>query len=133
MRSDVVHYAFCPIFGYFDCILELKQHEENRVTVIVGRKSYKKHEIENNSYVSKIWGNKHTSLQFYSQNHNFIGKIDEAIETDRESILIVRKYSDNVIIRETMLVQIGLLGILLSEYLRKPVKSYIVHSTIWKE
>lgn len=96
------------------------------MTVIVGRKSYKKHEIENKSYVSNIRGNKHTGLQFYSQNHDSIGKIDEAIETDRESILIVRKYSDNVIIRETMLLQIGLLGILLSEYLRKPVKSYIV-------
>jgi hypothetical protein len=85
MRSDVVHYAFYPIFGYFDCFLKLKQHEENGVRVIVGRKSYKKHEIENKSYVSKnIRGNKHTGLQYYSQNHDFIGKIDEAIETDRE-------------------------------------------------
>ena len=73
-----------------------------------------------------LQGKKHLGLQLYSQKHNFIGKIDEAIETDKEIILIERKYTDKVIVGETMLVQIGLLGILLNENLNKPVKSCIV-------
>jgi CRISPR-associated exonuclease Cas4 len=125
--SDVVHYTFCPIFAYFDCILELKQHEENRGTVIAGRKLHKKHEIQNKSCLpSDLQGKKYLGLQLYSQKYDFIGKIYEAIEVDKEIILIERKYTDKVIVGETMLVQIGLLAILLKENLKKPVKSCIV-------
>ena len=125
--SDVVHYTFCPIFAYFDCILELKQHEENRGTVIAGRKLHEKHEMENKSYLPRdLQGKKYLGLQLYSKKHDFIGKIDEAIELDKEIILIERKYTDKVIVGETLLVQIGLLGILLNENLKKPVRSCIV-------
>lgn len=125
--SDVVHYTFCPIFAYFDCILDLKQHEENRGTVIEGRKLHQKHEKNNIKYIEKnLDGKKHISLELYSQNFDFVGKIDEAIETEKEVVLIERKYSDNVIIGDTMLVQISLLAILLKEFFKKPVNTCLI-------
>lgn len=123
----MVHYAFCPIFAYFDCVLDLKQHEENRGTVVAGRKYHQKHEIQNRSYLPvNLQGKKHVGLQLYSQIYDFVGKIDEAIENDDEIILVERKYSDNSVIGETLLVQIGLLGILLNENFEKPVRSCLV-------
>ena len=66
------------------------------------------------------------AFHFYSKKYNFSGKIDEAVETSKEIILIERKYSDNPIIGDTMKTQLGLLSILLEENMHKPVKQAIV-------
>ncbi len=66
------------------------------------------------------------ALSFYSKKYDFIGKIDEAIETENEIILIERKYTNEAIIGPTIRTQIGLLAILLEENIKKPVNHSIL-------
>jgi len=125
--TDVVEHAFCPKFTYFQKVLGLKQHEEKRGTVSTGRKFHNKHATTNKEYIPKrIDGKKITEVQFFSKKYEFTGKIDEAIETENEIILIERKYSNNAAIGQTIKVQIGLLSILLEENMKKPVKTAIL-------
>jgi CRISPR-associated exonuclease Cas4 len=56
----------------------------------------------------------------------FSGKIDEAIETSDEVLIIERKYSDYVVISPTIKTQLGLLAILAEENFGKKVKRAII-------
>lgn len=125
--TDVVEYTFCPKFTYYGLVLGLKQYEEKRGTVMAGRQMHSRHEKINLAYLPQhMEGKKLTSLKFYSKKYNLAGKIDEAIETDNEVVLIERKYSDNAIIGSTLKVQIGLLAILIEENIHKPVRKAII-------
>lgn len=78
-------------------------------------------------YIPKnMCGIKRTGLIFYSERMNLVGKVDEIIENDEEIFLIERKYSDNVLLWDTYLVQIGLLSCLLEENLKKSVRKAII-------
>lgn len=125
--TDVVEYAFCPKFTYYGIVLGLKQYEEKRGTIMAGRRMHSKHEKTNVTYLPhNIQGKKLTSVKFYSKNLGLIGKIDEAIETNDEVVLIERKYTENDIVGPTLKVQLGLLAILIEENIRKPVRKAIV-------
>lgn len=125
--TDVVEYAFCPKFTYFINVLGLDQYEQKRGTVSAGRKLHLLHERNNLNYIPYAdKGKKLVASKFYSEKLDLSGKIDEAIETDDEIILIERKYSDTCDISKTLLVQLGLLSILIEENLGKPVKKAVV-------
>ncbi|MDH5462738.1 MAG: CRISPR-associated protein Cas4 [Nitrosopumilus sp.] len=125
--TDVVEYAFCPKFTYFINVLGLDQYEQKRGTVIAGRKLHQLHERNNPTYVPHAnKGKKLVARKFYSEKLDLSGKIDEAVETNSEIILIERKYSDICDMSDTLLVQLGLLSILIEENLGKPVRNAIV-------
>ena len=125
--TDVVEYSFCPKFTYFINVLGLDQYEQKRGTVSAGRKLHQMHERNNPNYsLQSNKGKKLVARQFYSEKLDLSGKIDEAIEMDKEIILIERKYSDIYDISNTIQIQLGLLSILIEENLGKPVKNAIV-------
>ena len=82
------------------------------------------------SYLPRnIIGKKLVALLLYSKKYFLVDKVDEAIETNDEIILIERKYSNNHIIGGTTKTQLGLLSILLEENLDKPVnKAFVIFS-----
>ncbi len=105
----------------------MRQYEEKRGTVKAGKALHSKHERTNINFLpAGIEGKKLVAVFYYSKKYNFIGKIDEAVETPHEVILIERKYTDNAIIGSTMKTQLGLLSILLEENIEKPVNLAIV-------
>lgn len=125
--TNVVEHAFCPKFTYYQLVLNLKQNEEKRGTVQAGRSFHSRHASTNLNYFPKgIEGKKLTEVQLFSKSHLFTGKIDEAIETSEEIIIIERKYSDYVEVGPTLKTQLGLLTILAEENLQKKVKRAIV-------
>jgi len=125
--TNVVEHGFCPKFTYYGLVLGLRQYEEKRGTVQAGKYLHSKHEKRNINFLpSGMEGKKLVALTYYSKTHNFIGKIDEAIEKDDEIVLIERKYTDTVIIGPTINIQIGLLSILLEENVKKPVNRAIL-------
>ena len=90
--TDVVEYSFCPKFTYFINVLGLNQYEHKRGTVAAGRKLHQLHEKNNLNYIPHTnKGKKIVARKFYSEKFDLSGKIDEAIETDDEIILIERK------------------------------------------
>jgi CRISPR-associated exonuclease Cas4 len=122
--TDVVEYAFCPIFTYFGNVLSLKQYEQRRGTIQSGRKLHETHEKTNRNYVpDEISGKKLIGVKLYSKKLGLVGKIDEAIETEDQIFLIERKFTDSTIIGKTLKVQIGLLSMLIEENVGKPVKT----------
>ncbi len=105
----------------------MEQFEEKRGTVQAGKKMHKKHEETNASYIPHgLSGKKIIGLKLYSNRLGLVGKIDEAIESEKEITIIEHKYSDLISIGNTLKVQLGLLAILLEENLSKPVKTGIV-------
>jgi CRISPR-associated exonuclease Cas4 len=125
--TNAVEHAFCPRFTYFQLVLGIEQREEKRGTVQSGRAFHKKHSTTNKNYtIKRIDGIKQTELLLYSKKHSFSGKIDEAIETTDEILLIERKYSDYILIGSTMKTQLGLLAILAEENTGKKVNHAIV-------
>ncbi len=125
--TDVVENAFCERFTYFSLIMYLKQYEEKRGVVISGKKFHLNHERRNKKYLPlKIEGKKIIGMKLFSNKILLSGKIDEAIETKDEIILIERKYTDYIEISNTIRVQLGLLSILLEENLGKPVNKAMV-------
>jgi CRISPR-associated exonuclease Cas4 len=125
--TDVVENTFCEKFTYFSLVLNLKQYEEKRGVVIAGKDLHLKHEKTNRKYLPlNMEGKKIIGMKFFSKKLHLSGKIDEAIETEDEVILIERKYTDYAKIGNTIKVQLGLLAILISENLNKPVNNAIV-------
>lgn len=121
--TTVVENVFCEKFTYYEEVLGLSQYEEKRGAVISGRSFHKKHEKTNQGFIPKnIQGKKITSVKFYSKRYDFLGIIDEAIESDDQIVLIERKFSNYTKIHDTVRVQLGLLAILIEENLGKPVK-----------
>lgn len=121
--TDVVEHVFCPKFTYYSSVLGLKQYEEKRGTVKVGKQIHQKHEKTNKDYTPQQFvGKKLIGYKYYSQKLDLSGKIDEAIETQDEIILIERKYTDYTELHDTLKVQLGLLSILLEENTRKQVR-----------
>lgn len=125
--TNVVEHAFCPRFTYFQLVLGIEQREEKRGTVIAGRTLHSRHSMTNKSYkIKRFEGAKLTEILLYSKKHMFSGKIDEAIETSDEVLIIERKYSDHTVIGLTMRTQLGLLAILAEENFGKKVKRAII-------
>ena len=125
--TNAVEHAFCPRFTYFQLVLGIAQREEKRGTVQSGRAFHNRHSTTNKSYlIKRIKGVKLTELRLYSKKYLFSGKIDEAIETDDQILIIERKYSDYSIIGPTLKTQLGLLAILAEENTGKKVNLAIV-------
>jgi len=125
--TDVVEYAFCPKFTYFINILRLSQFEQKRGTVSAGRKLHTKHEKNNLRYFPQgLKGKKITAHSYFSAKYDLSGKIDEAVESNDEVVLIERKYTDNHEVYPALRIQLGLLAILIEENLHKPVRRVIV-------
>lgn len=121
--TDVIEYVFCPKFPYFSSVLGLKQYEEKRGTVRAGKKLHQKHEKTNKEYTPQsFFGKKLVGTKYYSQTLNIVGKIDEAIESRNEIILIERKYTDYAKLQDTLKVQLGLLSLLVEENTGKQVR-----------
>ncbi len=125
--TNVVEHAFCPRFTYFQLVLGIEQLEGKRGTVLAGRTFHSKHSKTNKSYkIKRLTGLKLTELLLYCKEYGFSGKIDEAIETADEVLIIERKYSDYVIISQTIKTQVGLLAILAERNFKKKVKRAII-------
>jgi CRISPR-associated exonuclease Cas4 len=108
-------------------VLGIEQREGKRGTVQTGRAFHNRHSTTNKNYkIKHLDGIKQNELLFYSKKHSFAGKIDAAIETEKEIILIERKYSDYVLIGTTLKTQLGLLAILAEENTGKKVNKAIV-------
>jgi CRISPR-associated exonuclease Cas4 len=122
-----VEHAFCPRFTYFQLVLGIQQREEKRGTVIAGRELHRRHSTTNRNYIiAGVKGKKFVEAYMYSEKLQLSGKIDEAIETADEIIIIERKYSDYVNVGETLKTQLGLLALLAEENFNKRVKRAIV-------
>ncbi|MEM3356454.1 MAG: CRISPR-associated protein Cas4 [Candidatus Bathyarchaeia archaeon] len=125
--TNVVEHAFCPRFTYFQLVLGIKQREEKRGTVIAGRELHSRHSTTNRNYIiAGVKGRKFVEAYLYSEKLQLSGKIDEAIETDAEIIIIERKYSDYTFIGKTLKTQLALLALLAEETFAKKVKRAIV-------
>jgi len=125
--TNVVEHAFCPRFTYFQLVLGIQQREEKRGTVIAGRELHRRHSTTNRNYIiAGVKGKKFVEAYMYSEKLQLSGKIDEAIETADEIIIIERKYSDYVNVGETLKTQLGLLALLAEENFKKRVKRAIV-------
>jgi len=125
--TNAVEHAFCPRFTYFQLVLGIDQREDKRGTVQTGRTFHRRHATTNKNYkIKHLNGVKQTELFLYSKKYEFSGKIDEAIETEKELLIIERKYSDYVLIGTTLKTQLGLLSILAEENIGKPVKKALV-------
>jgi len=121
--TDVVEHVFCPKFTYYSLILGLKQYEEKRGTVKSGRKLHQAHEKTNRGYTPHLFtGKKLIGNRYYSKRMSLSGKIDEAIETKGEIVLIERKRTDYAELKDTLRVQLGLLSMLIEENTGKPVR-----------
>jgi len=125
--TNAVEHAFCPRFTYFQLVLGIEQREGKRGTVLAGRTFHSRHSTTNKSYkIKRLNGVKLTEMLLYSKEYMFSGKIDEAIETSDEVLIIERKYSDYVVISPTIKTQLGLLAILAEENFGKKVKRAII-------
>ncbi len=125
--TNAVEHAFCPRFTYFQLVLGIEQREGKRGTVQSGRAYHSRHSTTNKSYkIKRLDGVKRTELLLYSKKHLFSGKIDEAIETDNQVMIIERKYSDYIFIGSTLKTQLGLLAVLAEENSGKSVNQAIV-------
>lgn len=125
--TNAVEHAFCPRFTYFQLVLGIEQREGKRGTVQAGRAFHSQHSANNKSYIIKrLDGIKRTELLLYSKKYLFSGKIDEAIETEDQILIIERKYSDYIVIGPTIKTQLGLLAILAEENFGKRVNQAIV-------
>jgi len=125
--TNAVEHAFCPRFTYFQLVLGIDQREGKRGTVQTGRAFHSKHATTNKNYkIKHLNGVKQTELFLFSKKYSFSGKIDEAIETEKELLIIERKYSDYVLIGTTLKTQLGLLAILAEENIGKPAKKALV-------
>jgi CRISPR-associated exonuclease Cas4 len=125
--TNVVEHAFCPRFTYFQLVLGIEQREGKRGTVQSGRAFHSRHSTTNKTYkIKHLAGIKQTELLFYSKKYSFSGKIDEALETETEILIIERKYSDYIVIGSTIKTQLGLLAILAEENTGKEVHRAIV-------
>lgn len=115
-----------PIY-LFPLVLGIEQREGKRGTVLAGRTFHSRHSTTNKSYkIQRLNGVKLTEILLYSKEYLFSGKIDEAIETSDEVLIIERKYSDYVVIGPTIKTQLGLLAILAEENFGKKVKRAII-------
>ncbi len=125
--TNAVEHAFCPRFTYFQLVLGIEQREGKRGTVQSGRSFHNRHSTTNKSYqIKRLNGVKLTELLLYSKKYLFSGKIDEAIETDDQILIMERKYSDYVIMGPTLKTQLGLLAILAEENTGKKVNHAVV-------
>ncbi len=125
--TNVVEHAFCPRFTYFQLVLGIEQHEGKRGTVLAGRTFHSRHATTNRGYkIRRLDGKKLTEILLYSDKYQFSGKIDEAIETSDEVLIIERKYSDYTIKGPTIKTQLGLLAILAEENFGKQAKRAII-------
>lgn len=108
-------------------VLGINQNEGKRGTVQSGRDFHSRHSNTNKTYkINHLDGIKQTELLFYSKTYSFSGKIDEAIETEKEILIIERKYSDYIFMGSTIKTQLGLLAILAEENTGKKVNKAIV-------
>ncbi|MCL2358349.1 MAG: CRISPR-associated protein Cas4 [Candidatus Bathyarchaeota archaeon] len=122
-----MEHAFCPRFTYFQLVLGIEQREDKRGTVQSGRAFHSRYSTTNKNYkINHLDGIKQTERLLYSRKYSFSGKIDEAIETDKEILIIERKYSDYILIGPTIKTQLGLLAILAEENTGKKVNKAIV-------
>jgi CRISPR-associated exonuclease Cas4 len=125
--TNVVEHAFCARFTYFELVLDIRQREGMRGTVIAGKTFHSNHSKRNKRFqIKKLDGTKLTELFLKSNEHYISGKIDEAIELPDEIVIIERKYSDYAFIGSTIRTQMGLLAILVEENMEKKVNQGIV-------
>lgn len=77
--SEVIQFLYCPRFSYYMKCLGIKQHEEKRYKVQVGRQKHVDKSNANINYVrKKINGvSKHQEVYLVSKKHNIKGMIDE--------------------------------------------------------
>lgn len=75
----MIEFLYCPRFTYFMKCLGIKQHEENRYKVQLGREIHEKRESHNKEYVRKKIGSlkKENEVSLISQRWGVKGKVDE--------------------------------------------------------
>ena len=125
--SDVVEHAFCPNFTYYISVLGLSQYQGKRGTVKAGRQMHRRREQTNAGYIpAGLNGKKIVGNTYHSRRLDLVGRIDEAVVTNDEIVLVERKYSDRTELVDTLRVQLGLLAMLVEENTGKPVRKAIV-------
>lgn len=87
-----------------------------------GRNLHGRHRVQNIDYVpADLVGTKVVETYLYSPRLDLAGRVDEAVDTGSQIVLLERKYTDRVVLGDTIKVQLGLLSLLVEENLRKPV------------
>lgn len=114
--TDIVEYTYCPKFSYFQKVMEIPQFEKKRGTVLKGRQVHTEREKRNRGYLPAQFrgGKKFIERTFFSKKLNLVGKADQVILQDGHAVLYERKYSKEFI-SDTLLVQLGLLAMLITE------------------
>ncbi|MFB3897694.1 MAG: CRISPR-associated protein Cas4 [bacterium] len=123
--SDVVEYSYCPRFIYFERVLMIPQHEENRYKVIVGRELHKERTEQNQEYLRKKLGviDKQTNVWMASEQLHLKGEVDEVLFLDDGTAApLDYKYAEwSGKIYQSNRIQSILYALLIQENFHKPV------------
>lgn len=94
---ELLEYWYCPRFVYYMKILQIKQHEEKRVKVVIGREIHADKALEK-EYLRKSLGVIKQEKEIYLSDENLgiCGIIDEVLHLEDGSITILDyKFAEN--------------------------------------
>ena len=77
--SEIIEFLYCRRFTYFMKCLGIRQYEENRYKVQIGREIHERREQQNRDYLRKKIGSckKEISVNLVSRTLCIRGKVDE--------------------------------------------------------
>lgn len=123
--SHVLEYLFCPRFTYYEYVLQIPEHQEQRYKVIKGREIHKDKETINAQYLRKKLGvvAKELSVPIYCPALRLKGVLDEVLTLqDATMAPLDYKYAEcKDTIFDTHRVQAILYGLLIEYTYHKPV------------
>ncbi|MDR0676209.1 MAG: CRISPR-associated protein Cas4 [Elusimicrobiota bacterium] len=124
--SEVLEYLFCPRFIYFMKCLDIKQNEEHRIKVQLGRRNHEKRALENKDYRRIKIGciDKEENVYLKSEKYNVRGEIDEVLFLKDGTLAPLdykfAEYKNKIF--ETYNIQIVIYAILIKENYQKDVR-----------
>lgn len=124
--SEVLEFLFCPRFIYFMKCLDVKQNEQNRLKVQMGRKIHEKRNVENRDYLRKKIGciKKDQNVYLKSEKYCIRGEIDEILYLEDGTLAPLdykfAEYKDRLF--ETYKIQLVMYSMLIMDNYKKDVK-----------
>jgi CRISPR-associated exonuclease Cas4 len=131
--SQVLEYLYCPRFIYYMECLKIKQHEDKRFKVQMGRSVHERKERENAGYLRKKLNvvDKKINVSLVSENHHIRGIIDEILFFEDGTLAPLEykfaEYRD--ITYKTFRTQLAMQALLIRENFNGDVKKgYLVYT-----